>query len=78
MTLEPKQFKLLPPPPHLCQQCAYDHAPDQPHNLTLFYRYWFWYQHGRWPSWADAMAHCDEETKEAWQVQLRDRGVWQD
>lgn len=69
-------WKLVPPAPHLCQTCAIEHTPDQPHNAqSLFYQYKFYMEHHRWPTWRDAMEHCDEETQIAWMVQLRDRGV---
>lgn len=68
---------LLPPAEGLCQQCAYAHEPEMPHNQqTLHWQYWF-YQHnaGIWPSWRDAMAHCTTEMQEAWIGLLRARGV---
>lgn len=76
---EAKQFRLMPPPPHLCQECAWDHSPDQPHNAqSFFYKVKFNMDHGRVPTWRDALAHCDDETKVAWEVQLRERGAWID
>lgn len=62
---------LMPPHPDTCQTCATDHDPAHPHNQqSLYYQYWFHGQHGRWPTWADAMAHCDDETREMWTTQL--------
>lgn len=39
--------------------------------------YKFYFEHGRWPTWADAMAHCSDEVKAAWEVALREGGHWQ-
>ncbi len=59
-----------------CSQCAVLHEPDQPHNQqSLAYQYAFYAEHDRWPTWADAMAHCDQETRELWTAALRERGV---
>lgn len=66
---------LLPPAPDKCQACAVAHDPDEPHNQqSLFYQYWFYGQHGRWPTWADAMAHCDEATRAVWTEHLTAAG----
>lgn len=63
--------ELLPPAPHLCQQCAHDHPPEFPHNQqNLYWHFWFRKQHGRSPTWEDAMAHCSEEMKESWRFHL--------
>lgn len=32
-------------------------------------------KHGRFPSWADAMEHCDPEVKEVWTKALEAKGV---
>lgn len=67
MDVETKTFTLIPPAPGNCPICAYKHEPDQPHNRhSLYYQMAFHQQHGRWPTWADAMAHCSEEVKQAW------------
>ena len=71
---EPKFF-LLPPRPGVCQECAVDHLPDAPHNKdSLYYQYHFHNKNGRWPTWTDAMEHCDNETKKKWSKELTDRG----
>lgn len=63
-------------PEGTCTECAVKHDPEQPHNRdSLTYQYKFYDQHGRWPTWADAMAHCPEEVKEVWTQVLRERGV---
>ena len=59
-----KDGQLLPPPPDKCQQCAVGHVKEAPHNAqSLYYQYWFKKQHGRWPTWEDAMEHCSEAVK---------------
>ena len=59
-----------------CSQCAVMHPPELPHNQeSLAYQYSFYAEHDRWPTWADAMAHCDDEVREAWTVALRLQGV---
>jgi hypothetical protein len=47
-----------------------------PHNQqSLYWQYWFYGQHGRWPTWADAMAHCSEATKAFWISELKRYGI---
>lgn len=63
-------------PPGTCPMCAVEHDPEMPHNRdSLAYQYKFYDQHGRFPSWADAMAHCDQAMKEAWTAALEARGI---
>ena len=63
-------------PKGTCTECAVAHDPEQPHNCnSLTYQYKFYDQHGRWPTWKDAMEHCSDEVKEAWTQALRDLGV---
>ncbi len=70
------QLQLLPPAKHLWQQCAHQHKPEQPHNpQTLHYAFWFEYNHGRSPTWNDAMAHCSEEVKKEWIGYLTKLGI---
>lgn len=60
-------FTLMPCKPNVCQVCAVDHPHDTPHSVeSLYYQYRFHSEHGRWPNWADAMAHCPDDTKELW------------
>jgi len=66
---------MLPAKAGTCPECAVAHEPELPHNKqSLFYQYHFYNQHGRWPTWADAMAHCDQRTKEFWTAQLTRMG----
>lgn len=67
---------LLPPKPCVCQLCAVDHHPSAPHDQTsLHYRKWFYEHNRRLPTWADAMAHCSDNTKEDWTEALKTRGI---
>jgi hypothetical protein len=69
-------WKLLPCKPGVCQECAVDHAPEMPHNQqSMYYQYKFYNDHGRWPIWSDAMAHCAEDVKEKWTKALAAHGV---
>ena len=69
-------FALMPAPAGTCQECAVDHDPEQPHNQqSLFYQYKFYNEHGRWPTWKDAMEHCSEDIKAFWKRELEERGV---
>ncbi len=63
-------------PPGTCPMCAVTHDPEMPHNLqSLAYQYKFYDIHGRWPTWADAMAHCSDEIKAYWCSALAERGI---
>ena len=77
VNVEVKTFTgMLPAAPGACPVCAGDHAPEQPHNQqSLFYQMSFYKQHGRFPTWADAMAHCTPEVQDAWRTALRERGI---
>lgn len=62
--------------PGQCEQCAVFHDPTHPHNQeSLYYQYHFREQHGRWPSWKDAMAHCTPEMQEFWINALKEKGI---
>jgi hypothetical protein len=59
-----------------CSQCARHHDPGVPHDQqSLAYQYAFYAEHCRWPTWADAMAHCAPDVQDAWKRELRKRGV---
>jgi hypothetical protein len=71
---------LLGPRPDVCQECAVDHAHDQPHNQqSLYYQMAFHATHGRFPTWTDAMAHCTPEVQAQWRPllveQMRKNGL---
>ena len=68
---------LLPPAPDTCPICAVKHEPTSPHNCqSLYYQYRFFGIRGRWPTWADAVAHCDDKTRELWQTELQRMAAW--
>ena len=68
---------LLPPPKDTCPICATKHDPGLPHNQqSLYYQYRFYGNRGRWPTWADAIAHCSEGMKEHWRTELQQMGAW--
>ena len=70
-------MKLLPPKKGTCEKCAVDHTPEEPHSgASLYYQYRFLEEHGRWPTWADAVAHCSEKTQGCWKKELVLRGMW--
>ena len=67
---------ILPPKPGTCRECAVKHDPAYPHNRdSLYYQMRFQQRHRRFPTWADAMAHCDEAMKAAWREGLLAKGV---
>lgn len=54
-----------------------DHGPAEAHNQQSFhYQFHFRARHGRWPTWKDAIAHCDEDTRRLWERELRRMGAW--
>lgn len=63
-------------PPDTCPICAAVHDPAMPHNLqSLTYQYKFYDKHGRFPTWADAIAHCAHDIKIAWRDALAECGI---
>lgn len=59
-----------------CPECGIFHDPDQPHNRdSMLYQYRFYDEHGRWPTWVDAMAHCKDDVKALWVDALKAQGV---
>ncbi len=70
------QVMILPPKPGTCPLCAAAHDRDMPHNRdSLYYQMKFYQQNGRFPTWADAMAHCSDAVKAYWADALSSRGV---
>ena len=71
-----KFFTLLPPAPNLCPECATKHDQDQPHNAqSFYYQFKFNQEHGRSPTWNDAMAHCSKKVKNYWKSHLEKLGI---
>jgi hypothetical protein len=76
-THERMSWNILPPPADRCQVCAVKHVPEAPHNATsLYYQMTFHGMMGRWPTWADAVAHCTVETQREWELELRRMNAW--
>jgi len=68
---------LLPPARDACPICARKHPPEKPHDLgSIYYMYRFYGVRGRWPTWADAIAHCSPEMQALWKQALQGRGAW--
>lgn len=64
-------LRLLPPAPDVCQDCAVEHGPSDPHNQqSPYYRTKFHMIHGRTPTWSDAMAHCTPAMQVVWRRHL--------
>lgn len=62
--------------PGTCPECGVKHDPEQPHKQqSLAYQYKFYDQHGRWPTWVDALAHCPDDIKDFWCKALAERGI---
>lgn len=72
-----KGMMLLPPEADKCQKCAVKHKPEEPHDQTsLYYQCQFFQRHGRYPTWEDAIRHCAKPLRDAWEKELKERGVW--
>lgn len=62
--IEMKGKTMLPAGPGKCPECAVEHEPEMTHDKrSMFYQMKFHQEHGRWPTWEDAMAHCTPEMK---------------
>ncbi len=67
---------LLPPAPDKCQECAVEHAPEAPHDASsLYYQMYQKMYYNLDATWLDAMAHCDQPTKDKWIAALIERGI---
>lgn len=61
----------LPPPAGACPHCALFHEDDEPHDpQSPYYRSHFYAEHARWPTWADAIAHCSDEMHDIYRMLL--------
>jgi hypothetical protein len=71
-----RTLQLLPPSPDKCPCCAVAHPPEQAHDATsMFFAFWFQENHGRSPTWNDAIAHCPPEIKTSWTQHLLKMGI---
>lgn len=76
MTEINSNWMLLPCAPDVCQECAIDHDPEEPHNRdSLYYQMTFYKKHKSYPTWEDAIAHCSDNLKYAVREFLREKGV---
>ena len=66
---------LLPAKDGTCPECATEHEKWEPHNLCLYYQYHFMAEHGRFPTWKDAMAHCTPDVKRKTIGVLKENGI---
>jgi hypothetical protein len=63
--------------PGVCLVCGRPHPPADGHWLwTGHYHAQFLAAFGRPPTWADAVAHCDERTVRLYRLLMRRRGWW--
>lgn len=69
-------FHMTPPLPDLCQTCGVKHDPLTAHNWqSMYYKYAFFSEHARWPTWGDAFAHCTPVVQAQWKAHLLKAGV---
>lgn len=58
-----------------CDICGVMHDPNLPHDCTsLYYNYCFYGKFNRWPTWADASAHCKDYVITKWRESLEGLG----
>lgn len=70
---------LLPAKKGTCALCCVDHSEEFPHDQSsMFYKVRFALEHGRQPTWADAVAHTDDEMMKFWKESLVFFGHWSD
>jgi hypothetical protein len=70
-------FMLMPPRPGTCEVCGREHDPQLPHDAQqLYYQYAFYGATGRWPTWADAVAHCAPNLQTKWKEALLECHKW--
>lgn len=68
---------LMPPDEGTCPACGIVHDNFMPHYATsLYYKYRFYALRGRWPTWADAAAHCVPDMQADLKVMLSEQGLW--
>ena len=72
----PEETRVSAPGPGKCPVCAAVHDPMDPHDRdSLYYQMRFRRRHKRFPTWADAMAHCSREKQEEWRAKLEAEGI---
>ena len=75
----PKRMEVIrisAPVPGTCPVCATVHDKHEPHDLnSLYYQNQFFKAHKRFPTWADALHHCDPMMKAMWREKLKKAGI---
>lgn len=70
------KIRITAPVPGTCPVCAVAHEEQEPHDLeSLYYQNQFFKVHKRFPTWADALAHCGPMTKAVWVEKLKKAGI---
>lgn len=73
---EAGKIVILPPKEGACWFCGDLHDGKEPHNAaSLLYQHRFRKRKGRYPGWADAMAHCSGEVRKKWIKKLARKGI---
>ena len=73
---EPERIAIIPKREGTCPECAVWHDPKMPHLLgSMYYQVHFRQKHGRFPTWADAMAHCAKPMQHEILAWLKEKGV---
>lgn len=71
-----EDVRLFPPGEGKCPICAAKHLPEIPHNRdSLYYQMRFLQEHGRFPTWRDAAAHCPPDVKRIFAEEYAKRGI---
>lgn len=69
-------IRISAPVPGTCPVCATVHDKHEPHDLnSLYYQNQFFKAHKRFPTWADALHHCDPMMKAMWCEKLKKAGI---
>lgn len=60
-------------PSWTCTECRTCHEANEPHDRdSLHYQISFRLEHGRLPTWTDAMSHCDPALRLIFRIILRE------
>lgn len=71
-----EEIRVCAPVPGTCPECATKHDERDPHDPnSLYYQNRFFRQHGRLPTWTDAMQHCSPMTQAVWADKLKKCGI---
>lgn len=71
-----EEVKVVAPVPGACPICATRHDPKEPHDRdSIYYQNYFRKKYKRFPTWADAMSHCNESQKRDFKKKLARRGI---